>query len=67
MATFLIPNGFITIPDQVDSTCPHCGNVIPYNEKMVRYKTCKKCGEKIGITSDYKGNTITFKIDKHGQ
>jgi|688.fasta_scaffold352020_3 hypothetical protein len=57
MATFRIPNGFITIPDHVDSTCPHCDNVIPYNEnwfdKMVRYKTCKKCGEKIGITSDY--------------
>ena len=66
MATIEIKNGFITMPDVIDAECPSCKTIMTYNSFADKlsidpvYKVCKSCRQKIGISVDYKGNTVTW-------
>jgi uncharacterized Zn finger protein len=63
-----IPNGILCM-SKVDFECPSCG--FPYYEedyytRLVRnkypitYLTCKRCKNKIGISSDIKGDVVVW-------
>jgi hypothetical protein len=66
-----VPNGFVTMPDVIDAVCPSCGYETPYEKFDKRlhddrfddaciYIICKGCRQKLGVSSDYKGNTVCW-------
>jgi len=59
----------ITIPDTIDATCPNCNHVREYetfekrlcnSKNGVIYIKCQSCKSMLGVSSDYKGNTVTW-------
>jgi hypothetical protein len=66
--TLIIPGGFISLVN-VDFKCPSCQEAYTedwyykalYNSKHgVIYKTCRRCGERLGISSDIRGDTVVW-------
>lgn len=66
MKTVRIKDGFLTIAD-TDAFCPNCKNKIQYRKKDLTdyddtyvYKICKGCRKKVGISTDYMGDIVTW-------
>lgn len=63
-----IPNGILTLND-VDFNCPKCGHLheeSDYYKKLEKsdetyiYMKCKSCKEKLGVTTDYRGDVVVW-------
>lgn len=70
--TIRVPNGFATLVD-VDFNCPACTcphEESDYYEQLAKsktgliYKKCKGCKNKLGITSDIKGDVVVWLKDE---
>lgn len=72
MKTVRIPNGFLHINESL-ANCPECGKHVPIDEIDLAFSktnkgiiawSCddKECREPFAITTDYKGDYVSFII-----
>jgi hypothetical protein len=72
--SIFVPNGILTMVE-TDFNCPNCQQeysedfyykALFKNEKGLIYKKCRKCGSKMGITTDIRGDVkVWLKQNEH--
>jgi len=72
MKTVIIPNGFLHI-NESNANCPYCGEHVPIGVIDLAFSKTKRnylkwhcsnknCGNLFGITSDYKGDYVSYNL-----